>query len=122
MSTPRSHRVWALAAAGVVALSPLAVPVTASASPASDGISLSPYWVPNYPPYPPPPPPANWYHPEWGAGWNNGYPQQGWTPPPNWGPPQGWTNPTGWAPPPGYLYPQWWCSGPWRQAWHLRCQ
>lgn len=50
--------------------------------------------------------PASWNHPEWGAGWNNGFPQQGWIPPDGWQAPQGWTNPTGWQPPQG------WCSGP----------
>ena len=120
MNLPGSTRVWAAAAAGVVALTPLALPAVASATPPGDaGFALSPGWIPAQPP--PPPVPPGWYHPEWGPGWNNGYPARGWIPPANWGPPEGWTNPTGWEPPPGWAYPRWWCSGPWRQMWHLRC-
>jgi hypothetical protein len=34
-----------------------------------------------------------WYHPEWGQGWNNGYPAPGWVPPMGWAPPVGWVPP-----------------------------
>ncbi|AFM16141.1 hypothetical protein Mycch_1339 [Mycolicibacterium chubuense NBB4] len=125
MSMPGSRKAWAVAAAGAVVLAPLAVPAVASASPArSDDLALSPYWVPNQPPPPPGPGwyrPANWYHPEWGPGWNNGYPDADWMPPANWGPPEGWTNPTGWSPPHGWIPPSWWCDGPIRNLIHLRC-
>ena len=55
------------------------------------------------------------YHPEWGSGWNNGYPAPGWVPPMGWAPPVDWMPPVGWAPPPGYAPPASWrgpCRGP----------
>ena len=122
MSMPGSREVFTLAAVALVALTPLALPVVASAATGENaGIALSQNWVPAAPP-PPPPPPPDWYHPEWGPGWNNGYPGAGWVPPDGWAPPADWANPSGWAPPPEWTPPWWWCSGPWRDMFHLRCR
>jgi hypothetical protein len=66
-----------------------------------------------------PPPPGYWHHPEWGPGWNDGYPQPGWVPPEGWIPPQGWAPPPGWAPPAWYHIP---CGGPLWNLFHpLHC-
>jgi hypothetical protein len=122
MRKPATRSIRVLAVCGCLTLGSLTIPAAASAAPASDdGLATVRIQLPEEPP-PPPPPPFDWYHPEWGPGWNNGYPAAGWTPPENWTPPQGWTNPSGWEPPPSWRYPVWWCSGPWRDWWHLRCR
>jgi hypothetical protein len=68
---------------------------------------------------------GNWYHPEWGPGWNNGYPAPGWIPPAGWAPPPDWAPPAGWYPPPGYAPPPNWvgpCAGPLFNLFHpIRC-
>jgi hypothetical protein len=68
---------------------------------------------------------GNWNHPEWGQGWNNGYPAPGWVPPAGWAPPPDWVPPAGWYPPPGYNPgPNWVgpCAGPLFDLFHpLRC-
>jgi hypothetical protein len=68
---------------------------------------------------------GNWYHPEWGPGWNNGYPAPGWVPPAGWMPPPDWAPPAGWYPPQGYAPPPNWvgpCAGPLFDLFHpVRC-
>lgn len=114
MNLHSSRRV--IAAAGLVVAGALALPAIADAAPAiggdngfAQGVGSGMF------DYPPPPPPGDWYHPEWGPGWNNGYPAPGWVPPEGWAPPPDWNNPGRWAPPPG------WCGGPVRDALHPRC-
>jgi len=106
----------ALAAAAIGIAGTLAFPAVAVAQPTTEGgVGLYQTWGgPGYS-GDGQVAPGDWSHPEWGAGWNNGYPQQGWTPPQGWAPPTDWTNPTGWQPPPG------WCGGPFRDLIHLRC-
>jgi hypothetical protein len=68
---------------------------------------------------------GDWHHPEWGPGWNDGYPAPGWVPPAGWVPPNDWAPPAGWAPPVGYAPPPNWvppCAGPLFGLFHpLRC-
>lgn len=102
-------------AAGVTFAATLVHPATASAAgPAANTVSWSQDW-----------PHRGWYHPEWGAGWNNGYPAPGWIPPAGWYPPSDWTPPAGWYPPPGWAPPHDWvgpCAGPLFDLFHpLRC-
>src|ERR1700758_4878590 len=103
-------RAFALAAAGAAAVSMCGLPPVASAAgPAIQGgpASVRGDWSLDDP--------YDWYHPEWGPGWNNGYPAPGWVPPPGWRPPNDWVPPQGWSPPPGYAPPQSWvgpCHGP----------
>lgn len=121
----RSTGVFTLAAASAAMVGTLALPAAASAEPLGGGTGISqwgPQWgQPGHPGEPgpgrPPGAPAEWHHPEWGAGWNDGYPQQGWQPPQGWEPPPGWTNPTGWQPPAGAG----WCGGPIRDLIHPIC-
>jgi hypothetical protein len=98
----------------------LAFPAAASAAPATDqlptqvGAGWSEYWDYSA---------GYWYHPEWGPGWNNGYPAPGWIPPQGWAPPTDWVPPQGWYPPPGYALPGNWrgpCYGPLFNLFHPR--
>jgi hypothetical protein len=124
MAQRSSLRTLALAAAGVSLTAALAVPAVASATvPAPLPAGYATDWGP-YGRYGPPHP-RDWDHPEWGPGWNNGYPAPGWyppagwVPPPDWAPPAGWHPPPGWAPPPGWVGP---CAGPLFDLFHpLRC-
>jgi hypothetical protein len=69
-----SLRTLALAAAGVSRAAAVAVPAVASATvPAAPPADHATDWGP--------PHPRDWDHPEWGPGWNNGYPAPGWYPP-----------------------------------------
>lgn len=62
---------------------------------------------------------ADWHHPEWGPGWNDGYPAPDWYPPAGWTPPGDWYNPAGWAPPRDWVGP---CYGPLFDLFHpVRC-
>ena len=119
-----SLRTLALAAAVVSLTAALAVPAVASATvPAAPPAGYAADWGP-YGRYGPPHP-RDWDHPEWGAGWNNGYPAPGWYPPAGWVPPTDWTPPAGWYPPPGWAPPPSWvgpCAGPLFDLFHpLRC-
>src|SRR6516165_5736292 len=113
-------RTLALAAAGAAAVSMCGLsPVAAAAGPAIQGgpASVRGGWSLDDP--------YDWYHPEWGPGWNNGYPAPGWVPPQGWRPPNDWVPPQGWAPPPGYAPTQSWvgpCTGPLADLLHpVRC-
>jgi hypothetical protein len=113
----------ALAAAGVSLAAALVCPAVASADvPAAPPGGFSTDWGPNGPGRPHP---GDWHHPEWGAGWNDGYPAPGWVPPVGWAPPPDWTPPAGWYPPPGWAPPPTWvgpCAGPLFDLFHpLRC-
>ena len=114
----QSLRTFALAAAGVSLTAALAVPAVASATPApASPAGYATDWGPygHYGPHP-----GDWdNHPEWGPGWNNGYPAPGWYPPAGWVPPPDWAPPPGWAPPPDWVGP---CAGPIFDLFHpLRC-
>ena len=113
-----SLRTLAMAAAGVSLTAALAFPAVASATvPAAALGGYATDWGP-YGRYGPPHP-RDWDHPEWGSGWNNGYPAPGWYPPAGWAPPPDWYPPPGWAPPPGWVGP---CAGPLFDLFHpLRC-
>ena len=107
-----SLKMIAVAAAGASIAVALATPAVASAAvpaaPAGFATEWGPYGHDR-------PHPGDWHHPEWGPGWNDGYPAPGWVPPigwappPDWVPPAGWYPPAGWAPPPAWVGP---CAGP----------
>ncbi|MGY4649374.1 hypothetical protein [Mycobacterium sp. URHB0021] len=112
-------RTLTLAAAGVSLMAALAVPAVASANvPTAPPTGYATDWGHygrNGPAHP-----RDWDHPEWGPGWNNGYPAPGWYPPAGWAPPPDWYPPRGWAPPPDWVGP---CAGPLFNLFHpLRCQ
>jgi hypothetical protein len=118
MKSTKTRTAIRLAAAGACLVGTLACPAVASAAgPAmiTNGAGLHQDWGPRGP----------WYHPEWGPGWNNGYPAPGWVPPAGWAPPPGWAPPVGWYPPAGYAPPQNWvgpCAGPLFDLFHpVRC-
>ncbi|MET0703402.1 MAG: hypothetical protein ABWY93_27475 [Mycobacterium sp.] len=126
--TSRTYRHGtALAAAGICVTGALLFPAVASAAvptthelPDSTGVSVDQVdWHPDWHNHP------DWHHPEWGAGWNDGYPAPGWVPPAGWVPPNDWAPPVGWAPPIGYAPPPNWvppCAGPLFGLFHpLRC-
>ena len=82
-----SLRTLAVAAAGVSLTAALAVPAVASATvPAVPAGGYATDWGP-YGGYGPPHP-RDWDHPEWGPGWNNGFPARGWVPAVGWVPPR----------------------------------
>ena len=106
-------RTLALAAAGAAVVSVAGIPPIASATgPAIPGgpASVRGGWSVDDP--------YDWYHPEWGPGWNNGYPAPGWVPPPGWQPPNDWTPPRGWSPPPNYGPPASWYHPEWGPGWN----
>jgi len=118
-----SKRTLAVAAAGVSLTAAIAFPAVASATvPAAPPGGYATYWGPygQYGPHP-----RDWDHPDWGAGWNDGYPAPGWIPPAGWAPPPDWIPPAGWYPPAGFAPPQGWvgpCHGPLFDLFHpLRC-
>jgi hypothetical protein len=125
MSRRSSLRTLALAAAGVSLTAALAVPAVGAAT---EAVASPAGYATDWGPYGPygPPHPHDWdNHPEWGPGWNNGYPSAGWyppagwVPPPDWNPPAGWYPPPGWAPPPDWVGP---CAGPLFDLFHpMRC-
>jgi hypothetical protein len=124
MSRRPSIRTLAVAAAGVSLTAALALPAVASATvPSAQPGGYATYAGPyaQYGPHP-----RDWYHPEWGRGWNNGYPAPGWVPPIGWAPPPDWLPPAGWYPPAGWAPPPWWvgpCAGPLFNLFHpLRCR
>ena len=117
-----SARALALAAAGTAMVGALVFPAVASAAePAAPGgfavdhLSWGQHWDA----------PGDWHHPEWGPGWNDGYPAPGWVPPAGWAPPMDWVPPVGWAPPAGWAAPAGWippCQGPLFALFHpIRC-
>ena len=103
----------AVAAAGVSIAATLVTPALASAAaPVAAAGGFATDWGPYGPGRPNP---GDWHHPEWGPGWNDGYPAPGWVPPIGWAPPPDWTPPAGWYPPPGWAPPPTWvgpCAGP----------
>jgi hypothetical protein len=114
MRSLTSRHALTLAAAGACLAGALVFPAVASAAEpavqpslgfAADHAGWSQDWRNN----------GGWYHPEWGPGWNNGYPAPGWIPPAGWAPPPDWAPPAGWYPPEGYAPPPGWvgpCGGP----------
>ncbi|MBE1552319.1 hypothetical protein GGC64_006406 [Mycobacterium sp. OAS707] len=113
----------AVAAAGVSIAATLVAPGVASAAvPVAAAGGFATDWGPYGPGRPHP---GDWHHPEWGPGWNDGYPAPGWVPPIGWAPPPDWTPPAGWYPPPGWAPPPSWvgpCAGPLFDLLHpLRC-
>src|SRR6478735_337834 len=75
MTIMASARALALAAAGTAMVGALVFPATASAAApaatggfAGDHGSWGQHWDA----------PGDWHHPEWGPGWNDGYPAPGW--------------------------------------------
>ncbi|HEY6573783.1 MAG TPA: hypothetical protein VI029_02380 [Mycobacterium sp.] len=127
MRSSTSRRAFALTAAGACVAGTLMFPAVASAAgpdvhaaPATTGITVDGAgWRQDRPGH------ADWNHPEWGRGWNNGYPAPGWIPPAGWAPPPDWAPPRGWFPPRGYAPPPNWvgpCAGPLFDLFHpLRC-
>ena len=120
-----SLRKTALAGASALVAAGLTFPAVASASVSAPAQSPAVVtegvdWVRHGPP------PRDWVHPEWGRGWNNGYPAPGWVPPAGWYPPPDWTPPAGWYPPAGWAPPAWWvgpCRGPLFDLFHpVRCR
>jgi len=94
----------------------LAIPAVASAAPATEYTTDHVDWRGGH---------RYWDHPEWGRGWNRGYPAPGWIPPRGWYPPADWAPPSGWYPPAGWAPPGDWvgpCSGPLFDLFHpVRC-
>src|ERR1700752_2368476 len=94
-----SLRTLAMAAAGVSLTAALAFPAVASAPvPAEPPGGYATDWGPygRHGPHP-----GDWHHPEWGPGWNDGYPAPGWVPPIGWAPPPDWPPAAGCDPPTG---------------------
>jgi hypothetical protein len=115
MRSLTSRRTLTLAALGACVAGALVSPAIAAADvptaqqgSVTAGFTVKPvYWGQDWH--------GDWNHPEWGRGWNNGYPAPGWVPPAGWAPPNDWTPPVGWYPPPGYAPPPNWvgpCAGP----------
>jgi hypothetical protein len=117
MSKTTRRRAFVLSAAGACVAGAMMFPAVASAAgpDVGAGVGFHQDWGRH----------GNWNHPEWGPGWNNGYPAPGWIPPAGWVPPPDWAPPAGWYPPPGYAPPQNWvgpCAGPLFELFHpVRC-